>query len=126
MNTAPEHTDPGPALTIPLTAADAQALGDDAQLLATLLGNVLHGIALMRSGQAGHEDLATAIRGTTGLLERLEGVRDASVRQHAAKGGSYGALGQAMAVSRATAQSRRDTLLRKDPGAMEKWAAGSS
>ncbi|MGW2035219.1 hypothetical protein [Streptomyces sp. NPDC001811] len=45
-----------------------------------------------------------------------------AVRQHAAQGGSYGALASAMGVTRATAQSRRDTLLKKDPSEMEKWA----
>ena len=44
------------------------------------------------------------------------------MRQHAAQGGSYGALATSMSVTRATAQSRRDTLLKKDPSEMERWA----
>ncbi|MDX3482547.1 hypothetical protein [Streptomyces scabiei] len=63
---------------------------------------------------------------SNGLLNRLEGIRDAAVRQHAAQGGSYGALATSMGVTRATAQYRRDTLVKKDPSAMEKWATGSS
>ncbi|MFJ5222851.1 hypothetical protein [Streptomyces sp. NPDC088400] len=50
------------------------------------------------------------------------------MRQHAAQGGSYGAPGRAMGVGRATAQSRRDTLLKpeKVPSVMEQRATGSS
>ncbi|MFH8411171.1 hypothetical protein ACH4FX_41340 [Streptomyces sp. NPDC018019] len=124
MTTGPEHTSPGLDLTIPLTATDAQALGDDAQLLAARLGEVLHGVALLRTGGADTDDLTTVIKATTDLLETVKGVRNAAVRQHAAQGGSYGALGRSMGVSRATAQSRRDPLLKKDPSAMEQWATG--
>ncbi|MDX3170294.1 hypothetical protein PV736_31735 [Streptomyces scabiei] len=121
-----EHTDPGPDLTIPLSTADAQALGDDVGQLAMRLGAVLHGLAQLRAGGASTEDLATTILMSNGLLNRLEGIRDAAVRQHAAQGGSYGALATSMGVTRATAQYRRDTLVKKDPSAMEKWATGSS
>ncbi|CAK7288421.1 hypothetical protein [Streptomyces misionensis] len=122
MTTEPEHTTPAPDLTIPLSAADAQALGDDGDQLAMRLGAVLHGLAQMRAGGASTDDLAHTILMSTGLTKRLEGIRDAAVRQHAAQGGSYGALANAMGVTRATAQSRRDTLLKKDPSEMEKWA----
>jgi hypothetical protein len=90
------------------------------------LGAVLHGLAQLRVGGASTEDLGTTILMTDGLMNRLEGIRDAAVRQHAAQGGSYGALASAMGVTRATALSRRDTLLKKDPSEMEKWATGSS
>ena len=49
-----------------------------------------------------HRDLANAIRMSNGLMNRLEGIRDAAVRQHAAQGGSYGALASSMGVTRAT------------------------
>ncbi|MFJ3891161.1 hypothetical protein [Streptomyces rubrogriseus] len=119
-------TDPVPDLTIPLSTDDAQALGDDVGQLAMLLGTVMRGLAQLRAGRTSTDDLATTITVTTGLLNRLEGVRDAAVRQHAAQGGSYGALASSMGVTRATAQSRRDTLLKKDPSEMEKWATSSS
>ncbi|MET9197134.1 hypothetical protein ABZX60_28015 [Streptomyces olivaceus] len=119
-------TAPVPDLTIPLSTNDAQALGDDVGQLAMLFGTVMRGLAQLRAGGTSTDDLATTITVTTGLLNRLEGVRDAAVRQHAAQGGSYGALASSMGVTRATAQSRRDTLLKKDPSEMEKWAAGSS
>ncbi|MFB7076449.1 hypothetical protein [Streptomyces sp. NPDC056308] len=92
----------------------------------SLVGAVLHGLAQLRAGGTSTEDLATTIVVTTGLLNRLEGVRDAAVRQHAAQGGSYGALASSMdGVTRATAQYRRDALVKKDPSAMEQWATGS-
>ncbi|MDX3483267.1 hypothetical protein, partial [Streptomyces scabiei] len=72
-----EHTDPGPDLTIPLSTADAQALGDDVGQLAMRLGAVLHGLAQLRAGGASTEDLATTILMSNGLLNRLEGIRDA-------------------------------------------------
>ncbi|MFE3907412.1 hypothetical protein ACFXPY_46210 [Streptomyces sp. NPDC059153] len=68
---------------------------------------------------ANTEDLATTILMSNGLLNRLEGIRDA------AQGGSYGALASSMGVTRATAQYRRDALVKKDPSAMEQWATGS-
>ncbi|MEU2357893.1 hypothetical protein ABZ599_33790 [Streptomyces misionensis] len=124
MTTEPEHTTPVPVpdLTIPLSAADAQALGDDVGQLAIWLGAVLHGLAQLRAGGASTDDLANTILMSNGLMSRLAGIRDAAVRQHAAQGGSYGALASAMGVTRATAQSRRDTLLKKEPSEMEKWA----
>ncbi|MEU3188686.1 hypothetical protein ABZ707_31485 [Streptomyces sp. NPDC006923] len=128
MTTEPDHTAPAPVpdLTIPLSAADAQALGDDVGQLAMRLGAVLHGLAQLRAGGTSTDDLANTILMSNGLINRLEGIRDAAVRQHAAQGGSYGALASAMGVTRATAQSRRDTLLKKEPSELEQWATGSS
>ncbi|MFJ2170407.1 hypothetical protein [Streptomyces griseofuscus] len=86
------------------------------------LGAVLHGLAQLRAGGASTDDLATTILMANGLTQRLEGIRNAAVRQHAAQRGSYSALASAMGVTRATAQSRRDTLLKKEPSDREKWA----
>ncbi|MFF3488948.1 hypothetical protein ACFYXC_37685 [Streptomyces sp. NPDC002701] len=122
MTTEPEHTDPVPDLTIPLSTADAKALGDDVGQLAMRFGAVLHGLAQLRAGGASTEDLATTVLMSNGLINRLEGIRDAAVRQHVAQGGSYGALATSVSVTRATAQSRRDTLLKKEPSEMEQWA----
>ncbi|MGW3954018.1 hypothetical protein ACWEKM_24560 [Streptomyces sp. NPDC004752] len=126
MTTEPEHTDPVPDLTIPLSVADAQALGDDVGQLAMRLGAVLHGLAQLRIGGASTDDLMKIIVVATGLLNQLGGIRDAAVRQHAAQGGSYGALAGSMGVTRATAQSRRDTLLKKQPSGLERWATGTT
>ncbi|OEJ28960.1 hypothetical protein AS594_35610 [Streptomyces agglomeratus] len=88
-----EHPNPVPDLTIPLSTTVAQALGDDAGQMAMRLGAVLHGLTQLRAGGAS-----------------TDGIRDAAVRQHAAQGGSYGTLASSMGATRATAQSRRDTL----------------
>ncbi|MGW2953425.1 hypothetical protein [Streptomyces eurythermus] len=125
MNTEPECTVPGSGLAIPLTADDAQVLGDDAELLAALLARALHGVALLRAGRASVEDLTEAIERTTELMERLNGIRRAEVREFAAQKGTHGALAKAMHLtSRATAQSRRRALLRESPDVMEEWAVG--
>ncbi|MER6689494.1 hypothetical protein [Streptomyces minutiscleroticus] len=112
--------------TVPLTAADAHALGADAEALAALLGTALHGIARLRTGDASVDDLTDAIDGTTTLLERLTGARNAAVRAFHARRGSHSALARAMHLSsRATAQSRRRALLSNPPDALEQWAAGT-
>ncbi|MFF2927201.1 hypothetical protein ACFVTP_33155 [Streptomyces celluloflavus] len=93
--------------------------------LAALLAAVLHGLAPLRTGRASASELAAAIEGTTGLLERLEAVRDASLRQPVAKDVSHADLAAAMHLeSRATAQSRRRTLLNKPVSDLERWATG--
>ncbi|MCX4971059.1 hypothetical protein OHA98_41345 [Streptomyces sp. NBC_00654] len=129
MNTEPENTNHlgRPDLAVPLTAADAALLGGDGEQLATLLATALHGLALLRTGHTSSADLATTIEGTTGLMERLEAVRDASLRQPAAKDISHADLARAMHLeSRATAQSRRRTLLRTPVGELERWATGTT
>ncbi|MFB7223889.1 hypothetical protein [Streptomyces sp. NPDC056227] len=70
-------------------------------------------------------ELAAAIDDTTSLLERLEAVRDATVRHNAARDISHNDLATAMHLkSRATAQTRRRTLLKTPPGELEQWATG--
>jgi hypothetical protein len=82
--------------------------------MAALFAAALHGLALLRTGRASAVELAAAIESTTGLLKRLEAIRDASLRQPAAKDVSHADLAKAMHLeSRATAQSRRRTLLNR-------------
>ncbi|MEU7086916.1 hypothetical protein [Streptomyces achromogenes] len=68
----PEHTGPVPDFTIPLSAADAQALGDDVRQLVERFGAVLHGLAQLSVGEAGADGLEAAIGASTDLLARLE------------------------------------------------------
>lgn len=127
-------------LTLSLTSDQAEALGADAAALAEMLDTVLVGIAALRM----HEDPEVQVgasmkdrpvsngrvwdewllQDASGLLVRLEGVRNAAVRAHAEHGGSYGQLGVAMGVARGTAQSRRDELGREEPSTAELWAVG--
>ncbi|MFF7139366.1 hypothetical protein ACFZBZ_44640 [Streptomyces sp. NPDC008196] len=124
MTTEPEHPDDHQEqLLVPLAAEDVAVLGSDGEQLAALLATALHGLALLRRGRASADELAAAIDGTTGLLERLEAVRDASLRQPTAKDISHAELARAMHLeSRATAQSRRRTLLNKPVSDLERWA----
>ncbi|MGA4953787.1 hypothetical protein [Streptomyces lydicamycinicus] len=127
MSTDPAHDHHQEQLLVPLAAEDIAVLGSDGEQLAALLAAALHGLALLRMGRASAAELEAAIEGTTGLLERLEAVRDASLRQPAAQDVSHAALAKAMHLeSRATAQSRRRTLLRKPVGELERWATGSA
>lgn len=114
-------------LLVPLAAEDVAALGSDGEQLAALFATALHGLALLRTGHPSAAELAAAIEGATGLLERLEAVRDASLRQPAAKDVSHADLAAAMHLeSRATAQSRRRTLLRSTVSDLERWATGTT
>ncbi|MEU6680942.1 hypothetical protein [Streptomyces sp. NPDC046925] len=128
MSTDPAHPDDHQEqLLVPLAAEDVVALGSDGEQLAALFATALHGLALLRTGRASVAELEAAIDGTTGLLERLEAVRDASLRQPAARHVSHAALAKAMHLeSRATAQSRRRTLLNKPVGDLERWATGTT
>ena len=58
------------------------------------------------------------------LLDRLKAAQHAQVRQYDAQGGSHGALGKAIGLTRATAQSRR-LVLKEPPDTLEQWATGS-
>ncbi|WP_327310115.1 hypothetical protein OG730_43910 (plasmid) [Streptomyces sp. NBC_01298] len=57
---------------VPLAAEDVVALGSDGEQLAAL-----YGLALLRTGRMSGAELAVAIEGSAGPLERLETVRDA-------------------------------------------------
>ncbi|MFD7669272.1 hypothetical protein [Streptomyces sp. NPDC059788] len=128
MSTDPAHPDDHQEqLLVPLAAEDIAALGSDGEHLAALFASALHGLALLRTGRASAAELAAAIDATTGLLKRLGAVRDASLRQPAAKDVSHADLAKAMHLeSRATAQSRRRTLLKRPVGDLERWAAGTA
>ncbi|MCY0947799.1 hypothetical protein [Streptomyces antarcticus] len=130
MNTDPAHADDHQEqLLVPLAADDVAALGSDGEQLAALLATALHGLALLRTGRASTDELAAAIEGATGLLERLEALRDAAVRQDAARDVpiSHKDLATAMHLkNRATAQARRRTLLAKPVGELERWATGTA
>lgn len=58
------------------------------------------------------------------VLPRLHGIRDAAIRAHQDRGGSYGKLAAAMNVPRSTAQTRADALTAQDPSPYERWARG--
>lgn len=127
-------------LTISLTPDQAEALGVHAYDLAEALDTVLVAIAAARTGadpvdpKEGHDLKDTpvsdakrwsqwVIGAATTLLDRVDAVRAAAIREHAEQGGSYGELANAMSVTRATAQTRRNTIVRSEPTPQEQWVS---
>ncbi|MGW6420460.1 hypothetical protein [Streptomyces sp. NPDC055055] len=139
----PEARRGGIDVTISLTAAEAEQVGDDAGILADWFHSALWALAILRAGHvpanpdhphpdarkdrpAGPGDWYTIVNDLDyRLLPRLEGIRDAAIRAHAAVGGSVGDMALAMDVSRSTAQYRRDAVRQADPSLWERWAARS-
>lgn len=130
----------GVDVVISLTADQVAALGTDMAELAEALDTALVALAAHRARtdptvpseatpslkdqpvSAGAIWNDWTITDTTYLIERMTGLRAASVRQHADNGGTYGEVARDMNVSRATAQRRRDTITRKPASKGERWA----
>ncbi|MEU5445813.1 hypothetical protein [Streptomyces griseofuscus] len=129
----------GVDIVISLTANEAAAVPELGPL-ADAFSGVLEGLAALRSGRvpadpdqgpgarperdADAETWAAVIRAVEQQLRpRLEGIRDAAMRAHAADSGSYGQLARALGVTaRSTAQYRRDKLKEQMPSDWEIWA----
>ncbi len=121
-------------ITLSLTPAQHAALGYDYGEIAEEIQTVLRGIAALRTTpdprapwsdvrRHGEDWAEDVLRDTEALIVRLEGVRAAALRIHAASGASVGRSGIMMGTSRATAQTRRDAL-RRAPEPAELWASG--
>jgi len=111
-------------IIISLTPEEVRRLGVDAAVLADWFDTALWVLARLRNGhEMTAQDWHTAINDLDHrLLPRIEGIRDAVIRAHAAAGGSVGDLALAMDVPRSTAQYRREVLLAAPPGLWESWA----
>lgn len=123
----------GVDLVFSLTSAEATTLGMEASQLADLFQTMLVALVNLRGGDdptyearhSPHHLWAYVVEHTeTRIAPRVEGIRDAAIRAHAASGGSYGDLADAMGVSRSTAQHRRDAVTSREPGHWERWARG--
>ncbi len=121
----------GVDITISLTPAQARALGSEASNLADWFHTALSTTARLRTGRDADGNLSIAGPNTwyiaindigVRLIPRLEGIRDAATRAHAATGGTVQSLAYAMDVGRSTAQYRRETLLKAKPSTWERWA----
>ncbi|GHB75760.1 hypothetical protein GCM10010331_74490 [Streptomyces xanthochromogenes] len=118
----------GGDIVISLTPEQSQKLGPDADMLADWFHSALWALATLRSAAPADQAVSpnswhTMINDVDHrLLPRLEGIRDALIRAHAASGGSVGDLALAMDVARSTAQYRREVLHNSAPGTFEKWA----
>jgi hypothetical protein len=120
----------GTDLIISLTPEQAQSLGDDAGHLADWLSTTLTAIAWLRNGQqaepwsSGWGRIITEL--DHHLLPRIEGTRDAAIRNYVQKDdASIAAVARATGVSRSTAQSRLATLLTSPATRYEEWARGN-
>jgi hypothetical protein len=121
-----EFTADGRAVVTP-GSEEAAILGVEFATLLDLFGNAMTALVHLRDDNTGEFDNTTwlhMINRTEQLAARLGGIRDALVREYAALGGTYGQLAAAMAVSRSTAQYRRDRLTAAEPGEWERWAVG--
>lgn len=94
--------------------------GAEVELLEPLAG-VLEAVAGWRGGHS-QPDAAVVIQATTQLIDRLEGVRDAAIRDNPQA--SHGELAQWLGVHRQTVASRRraGTLPPAEPAESEWWA----
>ncbi|MFJ2774923.1 hypothetical protein [Streptomyces sp. NPDC087300] len=127
----------GMDVTISLTRDEMAALGSEAAALIDALDTALWTITLLRNGanpRTPENPTVTAANLSESinqldryLLPRLQGVRDAAIRQHNRLGGSLGELSRAMDVAKSTAQSRRNVVLNRKPSERkavqwERWA----
>ncbi|MFJ8677705.1 hypothetical protein [Streptomyces sp. NPDC093589] len=124
----------GVDITISLTPAEAAALGHEASMLADWFDSALWALGILRTGRNHRAEDGPAVTSQTlytvindldhRLLPRIQGVRDAAIRQHHELGGSIGELALAMDVKKSTAQSRRNAVLdgRDRPSTWERWA----
>lgn len=120
-------TQPGGVdIIISLTTDDNRALQGEADLMADWFVSALRALAALRTGHDGSGDrwYWTINDLDTRLLPRLEGIRDAVIREWAAQGGSHGHLALAMDVPRSTAQTRREAVTGRQPSYWETWARG--
>lgn len=124
--------DGGQEIRLRFRPEEVAVLGHELTTLLDWFDTALMGLAMARSGQftrgqqeprqATPDDWYWVINDVqTRLLPRLEGIRDAAIREHRASGGSVGQLANAMDTARSTAQYRRDALP-EPPGNWEDWA----
>jgi hypothetical protein len=122
------HTRPDGSINLHVPASYAHTLGVDGMLLLDWFSSALIALARLRDSdpQMTANDWYNLINDTEHrLAPRLQGIRDALIRAHAAAGGSYGDLALAMDVPKGTAQYRRDKLTAAAPSTWERWATGT-
>ncbi|MER7857402.1 hypothetical protein ABTZ98_33435 [Streptomyces bacillaris] len=122
------RTNPDGSLTLNVPASYGRTLGADGMMMLDWFSSALIAMARLRDGDQvmTANDWHNLINDTEHrLTPRLQGIRDALIRAHAAAGGSYGDLALAMDVPKGTAQYRRDKLTAAQPSTWERWADGT-
>lgn len=111
---------------IALTTEESTRVGGEDLVLADWLETALRGIAALRDPrqpQLANHTAERLLQETSALIDRLEGVRVAALREYVATGGSVGASGAAMGTAKGTAQTRLAALSRPQ-GPAELWVRG--
>ena len=114
-------------LTLHVTPDEVAVLGADASMLLDWLTSGLRALVALRNPTAATADSPEAWDWVLDdldyrLIPRLQGIRDAAIRAHAAAGGSVSHLALAMDVEKSTAQYRRERVLNSDPTTFDTWA----
>lgn len=131
----------GTDLTLSLTEDQARVLGPDAAELADWFDTVLVGLAALRdrsvpqvpagAERSGKDNprgkywIDRLLRESSALITRIEGVRDAALREHSRREYDYSLTdsGQAMGASKGAAQHHRNRV-KKALSPAEMWASG--
>ncbi|WP_424921085.1 hypothetical protein [Streptomyces sp. wa13] len=113
--------DGGTALTLTLTAVETEMLGDDAAHAVAELARGLWAAADLRRGTS-RDEWWPVVLDTSRLLRRLEGIRDAALRESPTA--SHGEIAAALGEPRTTVASRRQkgTLPPAVATTWESWA----
>lgn len=116
-----EHDDGRAEVTISFTRREAEALGGDEMELLERLGRGMWAMADWRTGRE-REEWWPVITDTAKLIRRLEGIRDAAVRDNPTN--TLGSLAIWLGRKRPTVQSQRkaETLPPAEPTPEEQWA----
>ncbi|MDQ1022851.1 hypothetical protein QF035_000433 [Streptomyces umbrinus] len=118
-------------ITITLTALEAEAMGDDATLMAEIFDSCLWAMGMLRTGRNSRDsgtppptpgDWAAALRGLDRLPTRLQGIRNGLIRAHTAADGTLERLAAVMNISRPAARHRRRRITSHAPNSWEQWA----
>ncbi len=122
------RTNPDGSISLRVPASYAPTLGSDGLLLLDWYSSALIALSRLRAGDPqmtsdGWHALLNDLERR--LAPRLQGIRDALIRAHAAAGGTYSELALALDVSKGGAQYRRDKVTATPPSHWERWATGT-
>ncbi|MEV1009380.1 hypothetical protein [Streptomyces sp. NPDC049881] len=121
----------GGEVRLVLTAAEVEALGPDAVVMAELLDSCFWALGMLRTGRNTRDpgggvpvpgDWVAAVRGLDRLPPRVRAVVDAVLREYAAGPGQVRHLAAALGVDEAEVRARAG----RPRDAWEEWAGGGT
>lgn len=134
MSTRPAD-DGGLEITIRLTAAEAESMGTETQLMAEALDSHLWALGMLRTGANSRDpgspapvqgDWASALWNVDRLASRLDAIRTATIRAFMASGGNAERLAGVLRTEPAEARALWTEMRNRPPGDWERWASGGS